>query len=58
MGLVQMVMAHWVLAVLALLFLVGVIVLAAGTWVIGESQSGLVIKRFGPPLRVGAHHRD
>jgi uncharacterized membrane protein YqiK len=53
MGLVQMVMAHWVLVSVALLFLVALFILAAGTWVIDESHSGLVIKRYGPPLASG-----
>src|SRR5262245_61771439 len=35
------------LAMLALL------VILSGTWVIAENQSGLVIKRFGPPLASG-----
>ncbi len=48
-----MVMAHWILASVALLFLVALFILAAGTWVIDESHSGLVIKRYGPPLASG-----
>src|SRR5262245_65957959 len=31
----------------------GVFLLYAGTWIIREDQSGLVIKRFGPPLASG-----
>jgi uncharacterized membrane protein YqiK len=53
MGLVQMVVEHWVLASVAMLFAVGLFILAAGTWVIDESHSGLVIKRYGPPLASG-----
>ncbi len=34
--------------------LLGVLLLVlSGTWVIAENQSGLVIKRFGPPLASG-----
>src|SRR6478672_2552699 len=29
-------------------------VVASGAWVIDENQSGLVIKKFGPPLQEGA----
>jgi uncharacterized membrane protein YqiK len=29
------------------------LLLAAGTWVIGENESGLVIKKYGPPLPPG-----
>lgn len=48
-----MVMAHWILASVALLFFIALFPLVAGTWVIDESHSGLVIKRYGPPLASG-----
>jgi uncharacterized membrane protein YqiK len=33
--------------------LAGLLLILSGTWVIAENQSGLVIKRFGPPLASG-----
>jgi uncharacterized membrane protein YqiK len=47
------VLAHiWIVLVVS--FGIAALVLAAsGTWVIGASQSGLVVKRFGPPLASG-----
>jgi uncharacterized membrane protein YqiK len=35
------------------LAMAALLVLLSGTWVIAENQSGLVIKRFGPPLASG-----
>jgi uncharacterized membrane protein YqiK len=40
------------LAVSGLVFVVAVTIFA-GTWMIGANQSGLVVKRFGPPLASG-----
>ena len=42
----------WIVLVASGLFLV-VLVVALGLWVIAENQSGLVVKRFGPPLPSG-----
>ncbi len=46
---IDVVIANWILVVLALAALVAF----AGTWMIREDQSGLVIKRFGRPLASG-----
>ena len=37
------------LAALVVLVAVAVFLLVAGTWVIAEDESGLVIKKFGAP---------
>ncbi len=44
----------WISLTVVVLLLVGAAALAAGTRVIDESHSGLVIKRYGPPLPSGA----
>jgi uncharacterized membrane protein YqiK len=54
MGWLQVVTAHPFVAG-GVLLIVGaaLFVVVAGAWVIGESHSGLVIKRYGPPLPAG-----
>jgi uncharacterized membrane protein YqiK len=54
MGWLQVVTAHPFVAG-GVLLVVGaaLFVVVAGAWVIGESHSGLVIKRYGPPLPSG-----
>ncbi len=49
----SLIVEHWVIA--SLTGLVGVLVFfaAAGTWIIREDESGLVIKKFGAPLPPG-----
>jgi uncharacterized membrane protein YqiK len=42
----------WVIAI-ALVLAALLVVVLLGTWMIAENQSGLVIKRFGPPLPSG-----
>jgi uncharacterized membrane protein YqiK len=44
---------HWVLASLLGLGVVASVIAFAGTWVIPEDESGLVIKKFGAPLPPG-----
>jgi uncharacterized membrane protein YqiK len=47
------VLAHIWIVVVVLLGIAAFVLAASGTWVIGASQSGLVVKRFGPPLASG-----
>ena len=44
---------HWAIAVAVALFGTALLVLFAGTWVISEDESGLVIKKFGAALPPG-----
>jgi len=44
---------HWAIAVAVALFGIALLVLFAGTWIISEDESGLVIKKFGAPLPPG-----
>lgn len=44
---------HWVTAVAVALFGLASLVLFAGTWIISEDESGLVIKKFGAALPPG-----
>lgn len=44
---------HWVLVSLLGLGALGFFVFAAGTWIIAEDESGLVIKKFGAALPAG-----
>ncbi len=47
------VLAHIWISAAALASVVAVVLVASGTWVIAANQSGLVVKRFGPPLAAG-----
>lgn len=51
--LLELLTAHWVVLGVAVAVLVGLVLLFAGTWSIAEDESGLVIKKFGPPLPAG-----
>ena len=44
---------HWAIAVGVALFGIAALVLFAGTWIISEDESGLVIKKFGAALPPG-----
>ena len=44
---------HWAIAVAVALFGTALLVLFAGTWIISEDESGLVIKKFGAALPPG-----
>ena len=44
---------HWVIAVAVALIGIASLVLFAGTWIISEDESGLVIKKFGAALPAG-----
>jgi uncharacterized membrane protein YqiK len=45
--------ASFIFAAIASLSLVGVIVVISSTWIIREDEAGVVIKKYGPPLRSG-----
>jgi uncharacterized membrane protein YqiK len=47
------VLAHLWITAATLAGVAAVVLGASGTWVIGANQSGLVVKRFGPPLAAG-----
>jgi uncharacterized membrane protein YqiK len=44
---------HWVIAAILAVVAVALTVLFAGTWIISEDESGLVIKKFGAALPPG-----
>ena len=44
---------HWAIAVAVALIGIASLVLFAGTWIISEDESGLVIKKFGAALPAG-----
>jgi len=43
----------WTTAVVSTLLLAIAVIVFSGTWMIAASESGLVVKRFGPPLASG-----
>jgi uncharacterized membrane protein YqiK len=43
----------WIAAALVALALAAAVLVSVGVWVIAANQSGLVVKRFGPPLPSG-----
>src|SRR5207342_3590402 len=43
----------WMTAVVSTLLLAIAIVVFSGTWMIAANESGLIVKRFGPPLASG-----
>src|SRR3954454_24865012 len=50
----NLLLEHWWMAtILSTLLLAAVAIAFAGTWVIAADESGLVVKRFGPPLASG-----
>ncbi len=49
----SLIVEHWVIASLAGLVGVVLFFIVAGTWVIPENESGLIIKKFGAPMPPG-----
>jgi len=45
----------WTTAVVSTLLLAIAVIVFSGTWMIAANQSGLVVKRFGPPLACRGH---
>jgi hypothetical protein len=48
---------HWVMGSVAVVLGLGGLLAYAGSWVIAENESGLVIKKFGRSLPPGRLHR-
>jgi uncharacterized membrane protein YqiK len=49
----DLMVGHWVILGGVAVAALAVLLLAAGTWIIAEDESGLVIKKFGPALKPG-----